>query len=335
MIAMFAATISASAQGTAPTAHARSHHEVMIRSHGEQDAAGAQVRVEAPLHGDGDTFVFVSTEMSMDGKVVKSAPYTAQAVTEMVQTLADGNRIVRKNTANVYRDSQGRTRRDQTLGAIGPFAAAGDPPQTIFINDPVSGVNYILEPRSKTARKLGRLEYKIEYGSKEFEEETQRREKIEKEAAKSLKPGRKEIETQEFTMRVPAPGGPAVGMGPEVHFFGHSSKWDKKTEQLDKRTIEGVEAEGTRTTVTIPAGEVGNEQPIVIVSERWYSADLQTVILTRHSDPRFGENTYRLSNISRSEPDSSLFQVPADYTVKETFMRKPGAMGVKRFAEPQ
>jgi len=81
--------------------------------------------------------------------------------------------------------------------------------------------------------------------------------------------------------------------------------------------IEGVEAEGTRTTITIPAGEIGNERAIEIVSERWYSPELQTVVMTRHSDPRFGENSYTLTNISRTEPDKSLFDVPAGYTVKE------------------
>src|SRR2546421_353507 len=107
----------------------------------------------------GDSAIFVSTEMSFGGKVVKGAPYTAEAVTESVQTLADGNRILHKTTAQVYRDSEGRTRRDQTIGAIGPYAAASDPPQTYFINDPVAGVDSILEPRSKTAPKLPHMEF--------------------------------------------------------------------------------------------------------------------------------------------------------------------------------
>jgi hypothetical protein len=88
-------------------------------------------------------------------------------------------------------------------------------------------------------------------------------------------------------------------------------------EQLGKQIIEGVEAEGTRTTVTIPAGDIGNERPIEIVSERWYSPELQLVVMTRHSDPRFGETTYKLTNINRSEPAKTLFEVPSDYTIKE------------------
>ena len=46
-----------------------------------------------------NTFVFVSSEMSFDGKTVKGAPYSAQAVSESVQTLADGNRIVHRDTS--------------------------------------------------------------------------------------------------------------------------------------------------------------------------------------------------------------------------------------------
>jgi TonB family protein len=97
-----------------------------------------------------------------------------------------------------------------------------------------------------------------------------------------------------------------------------------KTESLGKRTFDGVEADGTRSVSTIPAGSIGNERPIEIVSERWYSAELQTVVMTRHSDPRTGENVYRLENINRTEPTANLFQVPSDYTVSEpmNMMRK-------------
>src|SRR5262249_17431651 len=105
--------------------------------------------------GQGDsTFVFVSTEMSIDGKVVKGAPYSAQAVTEMVQTLADGTRTVRRSSVAIYRGSGGPPRREQSINAVGAYATSSDAPQTIFINDPVAGVNYILETKSRTARKI-------------------------------------------------------------------------------------------------------------------------------------------------------------------------------------
>jgi hypothetical protein len=278
--------------------------EVFVSQDGPEDST---TKVEM----SGNNFVFVSTEMSFDGKVVKGAPYSAQAVTETVQALADGNRIVHKTTAQVYRDSEGRTRRDQTIGSIGPYAAAGDPPQTFFINDPVSSVSYVLEPRTKTALKMPRMEFKLRPS--------------EKESAGAVPPpaprAPKEGEARGFvfqTITPPPPGGPLPpGEGAGVEFFGHSSKAETKTEKLETRTVEGVQAEGTRTTTTIPAGDVGNEQPIQIVNERWYSPELHVVLMTTHSDPRFGQTTYRLTNIQRTEPAATLFQVPSDYTVKE------------------
>ena len=102
----------------------------------------------------GGTFGWVASEMSFGGKPVKGAPYAAEAVTESTQTLSDGNRIQHKSSASVYRDSEGRTRREQTLSAIGPWAASGEAPQTIFIDDSVAGVHYILNPKERTARKI-------------------------------------------------------------------------------------------------------------------------------------------------------------------------------------
>jgi hypothetical protein len=86
---------------------------------------------------------------------------------------------------------------------------------------------------------------------------------------------------------------------------------------LGSQTISGVVAEGTRYTRTIPAGAIGNEKPIVITTERWYSSDLQTVVMTKRSDPRTGETVFTLSNIQRTEPDASLFQVPSNFTVTQ------------------
>ena len=96
-----------------------------------------------------------------------------------------------------------------------------------------------------------------------------------------------------------------------------------KTETLARQTIEGVPADGTRTTFTIPAGEMGNELPIQVVTERWYSPDLQTFVLTKHSDPRTGDTVTRLTNINRSEPSHTLFEVPADYKVTENTRQRP------------
>lgn len=267
-------------------------------------------------NGDGNTFVFISGEMSFDGKLVKGAPYSAQAISESIQTLTDGNRIVHKSTASVYRDGEGRTRRDQTLAAIGPYASAGDPPQTTFINDPVAGANYILDSRSRTARKLPLPQLRRgKPGDQVFVT-------TEGESPKRLKEQRLKEHDEMFIAGAPGLGpGPRAGAAFEYQRAKLDPK-DAKKELLGKQTIEGVEAEGTRMTITIPAGEIGNELPMQIVSEQWYSPDLQAVIMSKHTDPRMGEHTYRLTNITRGEPSRTLFEVPADFTIKETI--EPG-----------
>jgi hypothetical protein len=211
--------------------------------------------------------------MRFDGKVVTDAPYSATATTESVQTLSNGARIMHKTTASIYRDSQGRTRREMTLDSIGPFATAGEPAQLIFINDPVAGVHYILNQRDHTARKIG------------------------------APPQRGNMPGDDRPGNRPPHRPPASEEG--------------KTESLGKQVIEGIDAEGARSVITIPEGRIGNDRPIEIVSERWDSPELQTVVLSKHNDPRFGETIYRLTNINRAEPAQTLFEVPADYKVEE------------------
>jgi hypothetical protein len=108
---------------------------------------------------------------------------------------------------------------------------------------------------------------------------------------------------------------------------------DKETvnTSLGTQTIGGLTAEGTRYTRTIPAGQIGNAKPIVIVTERWYSADLQMVVMTKRSDPRSGDTTFQMTSIARTEPAASLFQVPADYTVAQM---NPHVRGAARMAGP-
>ncbi|MBI4469876.1 MAG: hypothetical protein HY650_11215 [Acidobacteria bacterium] len=241
--------------------------------------------------GQGDVMTFVSSEMSFDSKVVKNAPYSAEAVTEHVQSLADGNRIVRKTTSSVYRDGEGRTRREQVMA--GPWGPAGNSSQTVFINDPVAGVNYVLDPQARTARKLTLFR----------PDEPAEGKRVERHHRMMME-------------SVEASGRRGRDMMVTAHAFNLKLS-EPKTESLGKQVIEGVEAEGTRTTVTIPAGEIGNERAIEIVSEQWYSPSLQTVVQSRHSDPRVGENSFKLTSINRTEPARSLFDVPADYTIKD------------------
>lgn len=265
-------------------------------------------------------FVFMASE-SFGGKTVKGAPYSAEAVTESIQTLADGNRIVNRITSSVYRDSEGRTRRDQSFKGLGIFGASGEEPtQTTFINDPVAGVTYTLDSRSRTAHKS--VPFTFEFHRKPGE--TIEGRTFEFKVAPGAAAGASGNVIMTAPLPAPGPGlrVPHPGVGPEgattfVFKSTKSGNANEVKEQLGKQLVEGVEAEGTRTTVTIPAGDIGNERAIEIVSERWYSPELQLVVMTRHSDPRFGETTYKLTNINRSDPAKSLFEVPAGYTVKE------------------
>jgi hypothetical protein len=333
LLTMLVGGASVFAQETAPKPPPpKGDGDVMIfERHIGPMSPGEMPRIEMlpPGHGPGENFIFISTEMSFGSKIVKNAPYSAQATTETTQTLGDGNRIVRKNTATVYRDSEGRTRHDQSLSSIGPWAAAGEPQQTSFISDPVNRVHYILEPRTRIARKLplppmpplppnapggpeGKSDVKIRV--------------ISPPNAAPVKPGA--APDEDIDVVVDADVNVAVAGDAKRVMRDKKPDGNLRTESLGKQTIEGVEAEGTRETYTIPAGEIGNEQPIQVVSERWYSPALQTVVLTKHSDPRFGETTFRLTGINRSEPARTLFEVPADYTIKEgpaaprTFRRK-------------
>ena len=268
--------------------------------------------------------LFVATE-SFGGKTVKGAPYSAESVTETIQTLADGNRIINRITSSLYRDSEGRTRREQSLKGLGILGGGEEPLTTIFINDPVAGVTYSLDTRSHTAHKS--MAFRFELGGKAGVEGQQFEFKV--------GPGTAAAGTARSMILTAPAGAPPVGAPlppPNVDHFtmrtegGVAGTYIFKTapgakdavkEDLGKQTIEGVEAEGTRTTITIPAGEIGNERPIEIVSERWYSPELQLIVMSRHSDPRTGETTYKLTNINRAEPAKSLFEVPPGYTLTD------------------
>jgi hypothetical protein len=104
-----------------------------------------------------------------------------------------------------------------------------------------------------------------------------------------------------------------------------------KKESLGTQTINGISAEGTRVTRTIAAGQIGNDKPISIVFERWYSPDLQVVVKSSRSDPRFGTTTYTLTNVQRTEPAAALFTVPSDYTLQQG---GPGGRGPRAMRMP-
>jgi len=231
---------------------------------------------------------FFSAEMAGAGEVVTAAPYTATATTESTQVLADGNRIVNKTSSFVARDSQGRTRRETDLHRIGMMQV--DSPKTIFINDPTTHTQYIFTPGGEATKVI-----RSEGGWKEGPQILDLRNgKGERHANEKV--------NEQIIVKVGGPHDPQQSK---------ESNEQVKHEDLGTQTIEGVSAQGKRETVTIPAGEIGNERPIEIVTETWFSPDLHTMVLRKHSDPRLGDSTYRLTDIKRNEPDASLFQPPA------------------------
>jgi hypothetical protein len=225
----------------------------------------------------------------------------------------------------VYRDSEGRTRREQSIGGLGPWDLSGSGDKIVIINDPVAGTHYVLNPESKTADAMPAPRIFMSRESKGDQNVlvvTTENGKTVTEDVKGPRDVRKRVvvsssgggDAEVFEMPAPPPG---AGAGPlKTMRFEVTDSKDAKKESLGTKTIEGISVEGTRTTITIPAGQIGNERAIDVVSEQWYSPELQTVVMRKHTDPRFGETTFRLSNIKREEPDKSLFEVPADFKVE-------------------
>jgi len=220
---------------------------------------------------------YFAEELASDHRVVVGAPYSASAVTETVQTLADGNHIRHSTTSSLARDSQGRTRREQSLSGPASLAGAAPLPTLVFIQDPVAKTHYVLEPDTKIARTT----------------------------SASATGATMSAPAGSYQMKVIQKGNAAKG--PDV-----------KKESLGSQLVNGVRADGNRVTRTIAAGEMGNEKPIEVVTETWYSPELQAIVRSKTSDPRTGDTTFELQNIDRSEPAASLFTVPADYTVQES-----------------
>ncbi|MGC2828099.1 MAG: hypothetical protein WB627_07385 [Candidatus Acidiferrum sp.] len=212
------------------------------------------------------------------GKTMTGAPFSATATSETTQTLQDGSVIHRTSQVTTYRDSQGRLRHDATFTGFGPLAASGTPKTMVTISDPVAGVHIMLDAERKVAH--------------------------------------------QSAFRAHGGKGANAGSAPafEARMQAREQKEEAagllKKESLGTQTIDGMVAEGTRITHIIPAGQIGNDKPFQVVSERWYSPDLQIVLKSTRTDPRFGTTTYTVTSIQKTEPAATLFTVPADYTVQ-------------------
>lgn len=222
------------------------------------------------------------------GKTVTGAPFSATASSETTQTLQDGSVIHRTSQVTMYRDSQGRSRHEATFTGVGPLAASGTPKTMVAISDPVAGVHIMLDAQQKVAHKMS---FHSHGGGN-----------VNTQSSSSFAAKMQAREQKEE----------AAGL--------------LKKESLGTQVIDGVVAQGTRTTHVIPAGQIGNDKALQVVSEQWYSPDLQIVLKSTRTDPRFGTTTYTVTSIQRNEPAATLFTVPSDYTVQAGSARGHGSM---------
>lgn len=270
-----------------------------------QDMAGRELLLQK-LGGE------YRARVAIEAKITTGAPYSAEAITEAVQTLADGNRISRKSITRVYRDGEGRTRREE-VDETGTVIS-------ISIVDPVSHVSYVLDPATRSAYRdqvLMRTPM-LARGRGLASADMDAKLEAESRARGSVETRRSGTETPP-----PPPPPPPLPGAPGIKIAAEATTGAVVTENLGQQTVEGITATGTRSTTTIPAGAIGNLQPIKVMAEQWLSPDLQVLVMTKHSDPRTGDTTYRLQNIVRAEPDRSLFTVPPDYSLKESGIREP------------
>lgn len=338
----------------------------------------------------------ILTEFHLKQGAIRNSPFSADEENESVQTLADGNRIVRKSTGKIYRNSEGRIRREIKGGQGGMLGTTFSLGGGTWIENRTMGHKYMLDDAMKTAKVISidgeeitvngkpatpgdpnvKVVEKISKITSDGKGATEAvivennngvvttRPMTEEEKAKvkakmmAVKPreGTKQGDINTDVVVITGEkGGVVSGLagqtsgtimarsmsgqnGVGLFVSGDSSKYESKTEELGNRDFDGVSATGTRRTTTIPAGAIGNERPIEIVYERWYSTDLGMAVYSKNIDPRFGEQTYRLTNINRSEPDPSLFTVPAGYKTitsdgGKVKVATPGTYRIKTDAE--
>ncbi len=275
------------------------------------------------LMGLPPSMAFFANDFGRPREIVKNAPYTAEAVTESVQLLPDGNRIVRKSTTLLARDGAGRTRQERK----------GDGRYGVYIYDPMERRSVVLDENTRTATRIPRVpempippEPPVPPGA----------------VPPMSGAGPREVDVQPGRVIVRRKGGrDEAGDKEDVHVevirIGRGEhagavppmpplpplmlpivpRGKGETKSLGNRDFDGIKADGTMTSHTIPAGEIGNEKPIVVTSERWFSPELHVVVFAKTSDPRAGETTYRLTNVKKGEPSAELFKIPADYRTRD------------------
>ncbi len=303
------------------------------------------------------------TIMRGDGvRSIKNAPYSAQMVTERQQNLSDGNQIAERRTTMAYRDNAGRTRQEvaDAKGEVKVVTIHDPVAGATWILKPQDRIATKLarlgEAERQAIRQSAEASRKAaEAGRRAGEQARSRIEQMRRDGtlpiieSHRLADGNEEIivkrvERADTEARQPiredvriqvsktleensaALRDAQVRLAPLTAGAFGDMKWAAKatTKDLGTRDFNGVKAEGKLRSYEIPAGEIGNRNPIVVSDESWYAPDLQVTVYTKHSDPRSGDTVFRLENLKREEPAASLFAVPSDYTVKEPMARLAG-----------
>jgi hypothetical protein len=240
---------------------------------------------------------------------ITGQPYSGEEINENVKVLSDGTRITQQNMMRkIWRDSAGRTRTERTVG-MGPNQAAF--PSIAEITDPVAGYKYTLDSEKKIAHRQA------------LPAPPSRPAGVAGGSVGSGPAGVVYGDAPRVATAVPAGialGGVSGGVAatlppPGASPAGPAMRPRISRESLGSQNIEGVMAEGNRMTSTYPVGMMGNDREFSSVNETWVSPELKVTILSKTNDPRNGESTLRLRNISRNHPDPLLFSVPPDYTV--------------------
>jgi hypothetical protein len=223
---------------------------------------------------------FKKAQLELEGKQVKGAPFSAELTIETPQFSRDGTSKPSVAHSLVYRDVNGRIRREQADEAA-------------KINDFVAGLTYLLEPRLQIAHKR----------------------ELESVSDTTVEPANTRSMSSRRYQVLPS-GTTSSGSDSTTNTVSSTSPTVTR-DSLGERMLEGINVEGTKLTSTIPANSFGNSEPIVIVEEQWYSPELRMMVLIKYSDPRFGDSFYRLTTVNRTEPSPALFVVPEKYVVKD------------------
>ena len=268
--------------------------------------AAGQTAVAVPATSSAGGGTFTTSTVQYNTPAITGAPYSAEQVQERVQTLADGTHITQNYAVQrTWRDSQGRTRTERTMGSpIGPNAF--QPPVIIEIRDPAASSVYILDTQAKVAHRIalqpmpGRMSTGVGWSLAGV------------------------MGTNGATTTASAPRTAPVATGTAITAplatprpISDANRPQSSHESLGTQVIEGVLAQGTRMITVYPVGYQGNDRPITVTSESWYSPDLRATVLTKTSDPRSGDSTMKLTHVSLADPDPLLFMPPADYSIVE------------------